>query len=151
MRPLGPLLPPPLAPDLPNLADAEYEIKSEASYDPLFDDEPEEGAGGPSKPTTSVNGIAQGPPPMSAGARGSLATFTRGPTVLDAGAYGTFSADVLLTASIDGSVVLWDRRVHNPGKGVGRLEMSSKTPPWCVSVRSSFSVFVIISSCFALF
>ena len=40
---------------------------------------------------------------------------------------------VLMTASIDGQVILWDTRVNAPGYGVGRLWMSERTPPWCVS------------------
>ena len=55
--------------------------------------------------------------------------------MLDPATYATFSPDLLMTAHFDGQVMLWDRRVHSPGKGVGRLWMSEKTPPWCMSVR----------------
>jgi transcriptional activator SPT8 len=38
-----------------------------------------------------------------------------------------------MIAAIDGQIMLWDKRVNTPGTGVGRLWMSEKTPPWCVS------------------
>ncbi|KAG8902961.1 Transcription factor spt8 [Tulasnella sp. 403] len=41
------------------------------------------------------------------------------------------SMDVVMTAQIDGQVLLWDRRV---GTRTMRLEMGEKSPPWCVSV-----------------
>lgn len=53
--------------------------------------------------------------------------------MLDSAVHGAFSPDVLMTASIDGQVILWDTRVNAPGYGVGRLWMSERTPPWCVS------------------
>jgi transcriptional activator SPT8 len=116
---------------------------SDASFDPLFDDDPEEPPhslstiptesklampGGtqtqhplpPPRPTTSI------PPPKNA------------PPLLDPTSYSTYSPELLLTASIDGQVILWDRRVQTSGTGVGRLGMSEKTPPWCLSVRSFF-------------
>jgi transcriptional activator SPT8 len=40
-----------------------------------------------------------------------------------------------MTAAIDGQIILWDKRVNTVGKGVGRLWMSEKTPPWCLSVN----------------
>lgn len=43
------------------------------------------------------------------------------------------SGDVLMTAYIDGQVLLWDRRAGG-GKPSVRLEMGEKSPPWCVSV-----------------
>ncbi|KAH8116924.1 WD40 repeat-like protein [Phellopilus nigrolimitatus] len=132
VRPLGPIFPPPrdlsiTGPDLPEGLSrmADDDSKSDASYDPLFDDEPEDEnpALQPAKPNTQNISIP----------KGSLVNYSRGPPPLDSTNYGSFSPDVLMTASIDGSVVLWDQRVNAPGKGVGRLEMSSKTPPWCVS------------------
>jgi transcriptional activator SPT8 len=56
------------------------------------------------------------------------------PPLLDRIGYSSFSSDLLMTAYVDGQVILWDRRVSSPGKGVGRLWMSEKTPPWCLSV-----------------
>lgn len=67
-----------------------------------------------------------------------------GPPLLDSLTAPEFSADILMTASFDGQVVLWDRRVSGGGgtgsaaKGVGRLWMHDKTPRWCVSVRFLF-------------
>ena len=56
------------------------------------------------------------------------------PPLLDRNGYSNFSSDLLMTAYVDGQVILWDRRVSSPGRGVGRLWMSEKTPPWCLSV-----------------
>lgn len=54
--------------------------------------------------------------------------------------HNSYSPDVLMTSAIDGSVVLWDRRVSNKeaggGRGVGRLEGPERTPKWCMSVRN---------------
>ena len=151
VRPLAPLLPPPSPVGLYKIGAEEDEVKSEASYDPLFDDEPEDGgAKGPTTSNTAKNtnnSTATNTllvPPATASA--TRTHYTRGPSVLDASTYSTFSPDVMMTASIDGSVVLWDRRVHSPGRGVGRLEMSSKTPPWCVSV--SILIFSALSLLF---
>ena len=44
---------------------------------------------------------------------------------------GGISADVILTAYIDGTIRLWDRRSSSKGS---RLETNDKCPPWCVSV-----------------
>jgi transcriptional activator SPT8 len=61
------------------------------------------------------------------------------PPLLDASNSPEMSPDLLMTASIDGQIVLWDRRVSAQNgagsNGVGRLTMNSGTPPWCVSVR----------------
>lgn len=53
-----------------------------------------------------------------------------------------YSEDVLLTSSMDGQLVLIDRRVpsyEGTGAGVGRLLPGEKTPPWCMSVSSHLS------------
>jgi len=58
------------------------------------------------------------------------------PPILDATSFAAFSPDIIMTAAMDGQVVLWDCRVSSgAGYGVGRLWMSEKTPPWCLSVR----------------
>lgn len=55
--------------------------------------------------------------------------------LLDPVSYTNFSPDIFMTAAIDGQVALWDRRANAvSGRGVGRLEMGEKTPPWCISV-----------------
>ncbi len=126
---------------------ADEDAKSDDSYDPLFDDEPDaSGAashGGGSNAVPMQSSHASPLPSSQPASRGNgvrfppkaSATPPRGPASLDPASYATFSPDVLMTASIDGQIVLWDRRVDAPGKGVGRLEASDKTPPWCVSVR----------------
>lgn len=130
------------------------DARSDASFDPLFDDDPEEilqtqsilptesklaMPGGtqpkhplplPPRPTTFI------PPPKNA------------PPLLDPISYSTYSPELLLTASIDGQVILWDRRVQTSGTGVGRLWMSEKTPPWCLSVRSFFSFSYVVNTVF---
>lgn len=140
-------------------SDAQHnvELKSEASYDPLFD-EPENNEGSffdrperssPEKPppvpqTSAPSGLAvPGAEPVAQFRTGkpsinsSMATggHYRNP-VIDSSLAAKFSHDVLLTAAIDGQVILWDRRASpaSGGGGVGRLEMADKCPPWCVSV-----------------
>lgn len=132
---------------------AESDAKSEMSYDPLFDDEPDADADGEPdsenaaqwQQTHGMNvSSSQGAAPLgiprstsqpnSRAALSSAAVPKNAPPLLDSIGYSTFSADLLMTASIDGQIVLWDKRVNTPYKGVGRLEMSEKTPPWCVSV-----------------
>ncbi|KAF8328886.1 WD40-repeat-containing domain protein [Cantharellus anzutake] len=54
--------------------------------------------------------------------------------ILDPVRYNDFSPDILMTASIDGQVTLWDRRASSlDSRGVGRLEGNERSPPWCVS------------------
>ncbi|KAF7976733.1 hypothetical protein HWV62_5923 [Athelia sp. TMB] len=128
------------------------DAKSEMSYDPLFDDEPDadgELSSGVPTQTQESHGLSvpssfnktpstlAGPSQPSTQTSGrnmsSVAAPKNAPPLLDPAGYSTFSPDVLMTASIDGQVILWDKRVNTPKKGVGRLEMSEKTPPWCVS------------------
>jgi transcriptional activator SPT8 len=132
------------------------DAKSDNSFDPLFDDEPDaegESATSPAtqptsnqQPSSLTNGaisnlaIPDGQPLVYSNGRGSTNTVVvpkNAPPLLDSSAYQSFSPDVLMTASIDGQVILWDRRVETPGNGVGRLWMSEKTPPWCLSVSPS--------------
>lgn len=128
------------------------DAKSEVSYDPLFDDEPDadgepdgenngqwqatHGLNGPSsqsRPSTLAMPSHSTSQPNRA-STSSVVVPKNAPSLLDSAGYSTFSPDVLMTASIDGQIILWDKRVNTPRKGVGRLEMSEKTPPWCVSV-----------------
>ncbi|KAJ3768891.1 WD40-repeat-containing domain protein [Lentinula raphanica] len=98
------------------------DTKSDASFDPLFDDEPED--------KVFVNGA------ISQAAKPSLSTIAPpkgAPPLLDFQRYKTFSSDILMTAAIDGQIMLWDKRVNTIGQGVGRLWISEKTPPWCLS------------------
>ncbi|KIK57747.1 hypothetical protein GYMLUDRAFT_246734 [Collybiopsis luxurians FD-317 M1] len=100
------------------------DAKSDASFDPLFDDEPEDGlkplANGATAPVPKP-GLSTIAPPKGA------------PPLLDYQRYKTFSPDILMTAAIDGQIMLWDKRANTVGQGVGRLWMSDKTPPWCLS------------------
>ena len=134
-------LPPPIS--------QEEDAKSDTSFDPLFDEaEGDLGDDNPF-PTLPQQPVPPEPPQLSmpiAPAQPSLPSARQpigsgapapapknAPPVLDPLSYTMFSPDVLLTASIDGQVMLWDRRVNTPGRGVGRLWMSERTPPWCVS------------------
>ncbi|KAI0933099.1 hypothetical protein AcV7_004673 [Taiwanofungus camphoratus] len=132
--------------------------KSDTSYDPLFDDEPD--ADGEldndddRQPSTAppgpFQGSLQGPGMIGPAAHPALQPSQtqmrpsgrsastavapkNAPPILDPITYTTFSPNVLMTASIDGQIIIWDTRSHTPKKGVGRLWMSEKTPPWCVS------------------
>ncbi|KAI0306465.1 WD40 repeat-like protein [Multifurca ochricompacta] len=68
------------------------------------------------------------PPPIPAPAPKNA------PPILDAPSYAGFSSNIIMTAAMDGQVVLWDCRAPSgAGYGVGRLWMSEKTPPWCLS------------------
>ncbi|KAL1661501.1 WD40-repeat-containing domain protein [Schizophyllum commune] len=105
------------------------DAKSEGSdFDPLFDDEDEN----------------QKPGGLAMPAESSAPAPKHIPPVLDAQRWVTFSPDILMTASIDGQIVLWDKRVKTSGydpfngwQGVGRLYMSEKTRPWCMSAAWS--------------
>jgi transcriptional activator SPT8 len=126
------------------------DAKSDGSYDPLFD-EPD--ADAPPPPSTNTQKTREPSPtpteradlslpgtvPSSqfAPRAASTAVAKNAPPVLDPTTYASYSADVLMTASVDGQVVLWDLRAHTPGKGAGRLHMTDKTPPWCASVRAT--------------
>jgi transcriptional activator SPT8 len=124
----------------------EAEVKSEASYDPLFDDEPDgvqpkqEPSSAP--PVFPAPAKPNGVTPVShklLSVQAGLVPPPKKPTIplLDPVGYAEYSSDILLAASIDGQVVLWDRRSQT-NRGVGRLEMSEKCPPWCLSVRKLF-------------
>lgn len=70
------------------------------------------------------------------------------PPILDAPSYAKFSHDIIMTAAMDGQVVLWDcRAASGAGYGVGRLWMGEKTPPWCLSVRHRFPCQMHLVSC----
>ena len=63
--------------------------------------------------------------------------------VLSPASYKSFTEDVLLTSSMDGQVVLIDRRAagsDGSSGGVGRLLPGDKAPPWCMSVREPFTL-----------
>ncbi|OSC97131.1 WD40 repeat-like protein [Trametes coccinea BRFM310] len=103
------------------------DAKSDTSYDPLFDEPDADGDG--DGPKYNAGGHQSGGQNLG---RGAIAP-KGAPPILDPSTYAAFSPDLLMTAHVDGQVILWDRRVNTPGKGVGRLWMSEKTPPWCMS------------------
>lgn len=141
----------------------ETDTKSDTSFDPLFDDEPDadgevdstspmDGGGAnqavdSKKENTSVSGHASLAVPDATFAlpnqqsqqvsrpsqSSAVAPPKNAPPLLNPESSAAFSPDVLMIAAIDGQVMLWDKRVNTPGRGVGRLWMSEKTPPWCVS------------------
>lgn len=134
------------AENLPRATDSD--TKSDASFDPLFDgDDGDENMNlveEHPKPEQilleskiAMPGRQDFSQPVLPTASRSFVTVTppkNAPPLLDPINYATFSPDLLLTASIDGQVILWDRRTYTPGKGVGRLCLNEKTPPWCLSV-----------------
>ena len=151
--------------DVSNPSAQESDAKSDTSFDPLFDDEPDLDGEGDShvapdggvgnKGTSSHKendvpggylGLAVpdgGPFDATLQARqaarslqSSVAPPKNAPPLLSAENSSTFSPDILMISAIDGQVMLWDKRANTPGKGVGRLWLSEKTPPWCVSVRT---------------
>lgn len=138
VRPLGPVFPPPPVVNASKGDTNDVEMRSEASFDSLFGDDPDGDGENAQKPTSlhipsSRQSTFRDLKSPATTVPGSAGAARSGPPTLGSDAYGSFSPDVLMTASVDGSVVLWDRRVNTPGMGVGRLETSSKTPPWCVS------------------
>lgn len=141
------------------------DTKSDTSFDPLFDDEPDADGeidnhspkdGGSANqavlapqnataPMSGPVGIAvpdassfnQEIKPVARLSQGcGVAPPKNAPPLLSSDNSATFSPDILMIAAIDGQIMLWDKRVSTPGKGVGRMWMSEKTPPWCVSVRA---------------
>lgn len=146
-----------------NMATQESDAKSDTSFDPLFDDEPDpdgdgdnqsapDGGAGRAKPSHKESAASSGYVGLAvpdAGAsdptsraqqaarssQSSVAPRKNAPPLLSSENGTTFSPDILMISAIDGQIMLWDKRVNTPGKGVGRLWLSEKTPPWCVSVR----------------
>ncbi|KAI9509637.1 WD40 repeat-like protein [Russula earlei] len=135
---------------LPLEARAPADADTHSEADSLFGDEPDaEGQpddsldAAPSAPSQlSVPSAGPAPAPLPAtlvvpGPKPSPVPAPapkNAPQILDASSYATFSQDIIMTAAIDGQVVLWDCRApSSTGYGVGRLWMSEKTPPWCLS------------------
>ncbi|KAK4687934.1 transcriptional activator SPT8, partial [Tremellales sp. Uapishka_1] len=136
-------------PTLVDIPPAEVEMaeeKSQDSYDPLFDDDAE-GEDVPAtipatptqpfnlalpKPKATINPNATNAvAPQSATSTGRQAAATI--PILSETSFQTFSDNILLTSSMDGQVVLIDRRVPMyDGGGVGRLLPSKSAPPWCM-------------------
>jgi len=122
------------------------DAKSDGSYDPLFDEPEVDGVpaltNGSQDRGLDLSLPGTVPNPQFNRHMPSSTVPKNAPPLLDPHTYSTYSSDVLMTASIDGQIFLWDRRVETQGKGVGRLFMSERTPPWCVSVSSRSSTLV---------
>ncbi|TFK54780.1 WD40 repeat-like protein [Heliocybe sulcata] len=135
----------------------ESDAKSEASYDPLFDDEPDADGDEDEEEATVSRNLSLAPPAGQGYSSMSAMGFPspsasqsqpvrlagapapkHAPPLLDSREYAAFSPDTFLTAFIDGQVILRDRRAP-AGRGVGRLWMNEKTPPWCQSACWSAS------------
>lgn len=96
----------------------------------------------PSPPTTNgqppidpvINGEPSVPPPLPSTANAPEPSRRPSYPSLSPASYESYSQDVLLTSSIDGNLLLWDRRVPQASgsKGVGSL--NSNASPWCMSV-----------------
>lgn len=85
-------------------------------------DDDEGGGGNQKKGASKANGVqAQNSGPNAT--RSSNHSNSGGPML---------SPDIVMTAYIDGQVLLWDRRNPSQSKPL-RLEMGEKSPPWCVS------------------
>lgn len=89
---------------------------------------------------TTAKAIISIPSAFPAGVGGSTATSNVG----GGGGGGgldlpTLSNDVLLTSSIGGEVLIWDRRVNDGGKGIVRkIDLAKGIPPWSASVRGRY-------------
>jgi transcriptional activator SPT8 len=125
----------------PSQSIAADDAKSDTSYDPLFDAEPDAeldnqmtGADSRSiQPKADPNSRVNSQSDLS-GSGGKLegVPFAQGTRAFDQTLASSFSYDIVLTAAIDGQLLLWDRR--SAYKHVGRLPLLDKCPPWCVSV-----------------
>jgi transcriptional activator SPT8 len=123
-------------------APPDSDANSDASFDPLFDDEPDASdsmrVGKNDVVTLPLSNQASRSvqsQPLQRTQVGHVAPPKNAPPLLDPTEYATYSPDILMTAAIDGQIILWDKRANTVGKGVGRLWMSEKTPPWCLSVN----------------
>lgn len=115
---------------------------AEDGFDPLFDDESDDGEQSSKPAAGPTAATATRPAPVTVPSTNVVPVvpkpFVQPTSIPPLGSanFGTFSPDILMTTRIDGQIVLWDRRVHSQHQGVGKLEVLEKTPPWCVSVRS---------------
>lgn len=97
-----------------------------------FKNEQPPSSAAPSSATTPLFSLPQ---PVASSSRQAASSIP----LLSATTYKAFSDDVFLTSSMDGQVVLTDRRVpdYEGSRGVGRLLPGEKTGPWCMSVSCS--------------
>lgn len=108
--------------------------ESDGAFDPLFDDGRSSEADADGDEDDDSSKLATGlsrPGGMLAPAHPATPSA---PTLGSAG-LPVLSDDVFLSTSIDGQVMLWDRRVKSGDKGgVRRLENVGKRAGWCTSV-----------------
>lgn len=97
------------------------------------------GAQTSSVPSTPLFSIPSQAGPSRLGAASTI-------PLLSPASWKTYSEDVMLNSSMDGQVLLIDRRIPDNGSntGVGRLKPGDKAPPWCMSVSQMF--FSLLSS-----
>ncbi|KAF8478574.1 WD40 repeat-like protein [Russula ochroleuca] len=117
---------------LPVDADAHSEADSLFGDEPDAEGEPDDtpGATPLAPPLLSIPSAVPSPKPLPIPAPAPK----NAPLILDASSYARFSHDIIMTAAMDGQVVLWDCRAPSGASyGVGRLWMGEKTPPWCLS------------------
>ena len=85
----------------------------------------------PSNPSSATTPFFNIPPQIVGTSRQAASQIP----LLSPTSWKSFSDDVLLTSSMDGQVVLLDRRIKDYASGgVGRFMPGERTPPWCMSV-----------------
>lgn len=100
--------------------------KSDEPFDPLFDNQDSDvDADGDvdDEQTATSSTLPARPPPRNV------------PIVGRAKDLPELSNDVFLSTSIDGQIMIWDRRIKGDGKGGVRKLENSKNGGWCSSVR----------------
>lgn len=103
------------------------------AFDPLFDQGSDVDADGdvdddPSHAPMTQSSLPVIPPPRNVPIVGKTSNLPE------------LSTDVFLSTSIDGQVMIWDRRIKGEGKGGVRKLENTKNAGWCSSVRRSFCV-----------
>ena len=100
--------------------------KSDEAFDPLFDSQDSDvDADGDEddEPTATSSTLPPRPPARNVPILGRAEDLPE------------LSSDVFLSSSIDGAIMIWDRRIEGDGKGGVRRLDSSKNGGWCSSVR----------------
>ncbi|KAH0827166.1 hypothetical protein J3R83DRAFT_4857 [Lanmaoa asiatica] len=142
-----------------NMGTQESDAKSDASFDPLFDDEPEpdgDGSAGRAKISHTESAASSGHVGLAvpdAGAsdptsqaqqaarlsQSSVAPPKNAPPLLSGENSTTFSPDILMISAIDGQIMLWDKRSECRRKGgvlvdrwIAHLRWATKRDGGCV-------------------
>ncbi|KAH7107500.1 WD40 repeat-like protein [Auriculariales sp. MPI-PUGE-AT-0066] len=112
----------------------EADARSENSFDDLFDGPDDDDATTSSRQNgADASQFALALPSTQASGSVHVSASNQAPRgipPLSPHTYSDYSPDMLLTASIDGQVVIWDRRQRDKA---GRLDMGDRCPPWCIS------------------